>query len=261
MENKPKRDGRVGDAWNGLLGNNYKEKFGDLIPRTTQSTNASVEKYGKHAILIDKTNSLPVQVILDTSTDKLLFQSIIPKFNPEFEDIPFTVDRIDEWSNEAEAVLEGVIFEGHLFSFYCSNYLKYKEAIVKDKILNINISVVGRKAEILPVSERTIIPGKGPLQGETLVLDKMRYLNPVHGEDPELCQFFFPIQDIQTIKFYNDEILKIKGTLFDSDEEDKHYYYNVYINKSLVKNPEELKIGEPFKGWGWLQAEITGIDK
>lgn len=258
MDEKQKRDGGVGDVWNGLLGDGYKDRFPDLINQTVQSKNASVEKYEVFVTFVDSTQGLPVQVILKNADDKLLLQSITVKFPSAFDNIDFVANSIEEWSSGAEGTFEGTIFDGHSFSFFCQNYLAYKGVDLIGKKIDINISVIARKAEIFPVEKRSFTIDRGPFKGEPFVLDNMRYLNPVGNKDPELCQFFFPIQEIQTIKFFGDEVYKIKGVLSDTDS-DKDYFYNVFINKSLVSDPANLKVGEPLNGWGWLQAEIKGV--
>lgn len=258
MEENKKRDGGVGDIWNGLLGAEYGKQLVDLIKSCTQNPKATGDRIDDSALLIDGTHAFPIQVLLKNEEKRLVFQSITPRFNAEYDNITFEVEKIDEWANGLEGTMEGTIFEGHCFSFYCQNYLAYKKTDLINKKVDINITVVARRGEVLPKAERIIIPDKGPAQGKEFHLDSMRYLNPDSKSDPEMCQFFFPIQGIETIKFWGSEVYKIKGVLSDSDS-GKDYFYSVYVHPSLIKDVAELKAGEPFHGWGWLQAQIMGI--
>lgn len=257
MEEKQKRSGGCGDVWHGLFGKFTQEQIFEIINQTVQSENVSVEKYADFVTITDATQGLPVQVILLNTKGKLLVQTAMVKFIPEYENISFKPDTVDEWLNGIEGTLEGEIFERRDFSFYCQNYLAHKGSDFRDKKININMTVVARIAEVLPDKERSFKIDRGPLQGESVLLEKMRYLNPITSNGPELCQFFFPIQEIRTIKFFENEIYKIKGVLTDTDTE-KDYFYNVFINKSSITDTASLKVGEPLKGWGWIQAEITG---
>ncbi len=58
----------------------------------------------------------------------------------------------------------------------------------------------------------------------------------------------------------NEKILKIKGVvthqIIETDYQSDYNYY-VYSHISNIQNPEKLKIGEPFRGFGWMQAEVT----
>lgn len=260
MEEKKKRDGSVGDVWSGMFGDKSKEKVPLLIQQTLQSLKAVPEKFGDCATVVDSSFGLPTQVLLKIIDGKMHFQSIIIRFPQEFENICFEPDSMDEWANEGEGTLEGSIFGGHNFSFYCQNYLSYKGQNLVGKKMNVNVTVIARNVAVLPEKERSFVPDGGPLKGETVFIDKMRYLNPVHDGDPEMCQFFFPILQIEMIKFYGEDIYKIKGVLSDSDSE-KDYFYNVFFNKSLIADPASLKVGEPLKGWGWIQAEVVGLSQ
>lgn len=255
MDEKKPRDGCVGDVWHGLMGEDYSKKLVDLLRPCVKNGRPAGRERSDSAILIDGTYAFPVQVLLKKEEKDFSFQSIVPRFVSEYENLFFEVQKIDVWANALEATLEGFIFEGHSLSFYCVNYLEHKDANFFGKKIPVNVSVVARSGGILPVKDRIIVPDSGPNKGKEFHLHNMRYLNPRRGSDPEICTFFFPIQDIKKLRFLETDLYVIKGVLTNS-EEGKDYFYNVYIHPSLVENESELKIGEPFCGWGWLQGEI-----
>jgi len=256
-----KRNGSIGDIWHGLLGDNYVELYKPVIDACLNGKMVSFKEYGKYLIYLDHSASIPVQMLSEKSkNDTYRFVSIFPKFPFEFENIDFELESIDEWNNEAEAVFIGSIFQDRKFSFFCQNYVEYKGKDLIGKKIAINISVGGLGATILPEKERTILPDAGPFKGQEMTLTNMRSLNSETDDQPEICGFFFPIKDIQKLKFHGKDLLKIKGELVDINT-DKNYAYNVYIRPELIENSDMLKIGEPFTGTGWLQAEIAGVYK
>lgn len=248
----------MGDVWHGLMGADYAEPLMNLMKSCLENPEVTGERFGDAALLVDRTHAIPLRLLSSIGEKRLMFQTIIPQFDTESDAVLFTVEEIDEWANGLEATFKGTIFEGHWFSFYCQNYLEHKNAGLQNKKVNINLSVVARGSEVLPKENRVVIPDSGPFQGKEFYLDNLRYLNPQTNGDPELCEFCFPIQEIQTIRFLGSDVYKIKGVLTDTSD-DKDYFYNVYTHPSHVKDAPSLALGEPFHGWGWLQASIAGV--
>lgn len=260
MENK--REGEVGDIWHGIFGENYAESLTKLIHACIHNEKISYKYYNKYAYLADNTNTLPIQAVLRKIKDKNLeFLSIFPKFPLEFKNMFFEAESVDEWANGAEAVFTGRLYGQRDISLFCQNYLDYKETDLVGKKVNINISVVGLWAETLPEKERTFVLEEGPFKGKTVSWNSLRYLNPIEKGKPEISEFFFPIQGIEKINFMGSELYKIKGLMTDIEDKDGDYYYSVYMNKELIKNPDTLKIEEPFCGQGIVMGEIVEILK
>ena len=261
MEEKKQREGCVGDIWHGLIGSGYKDLLMPSVIKPCLETPDNIGFHGVYHTYTKKVDDLTIRVTSARKDESktMVFVTVIPVFSSEYENIVFEVEKVDVWSNGAEGTIEGSIFDGRTFSFFCQNYLDYKNKDLVGKKLRINISVVSKWAQVLPTKERVIVPEAGPVKGESITLENMRYLNPYFDSDPELCEFFFPVQDIKTIKFLGKDVYKIKGVLSNSEGDGNDYFYDVYINPSLVERPEELKIGEPFVGTGWLQGNIIGI--
>lgn len=260
MNSKNTREGSVGDTWHGLLGKEYKKNLMNNLVKPCLETPDSCSQYGLYHTFTKKMGDLSVRAtsIRNDGTKTMSFASIVPIFQSEYESIIFEVEKVDVWTNGAEATLAGSIFNSRSFSFFCQNYPEYKDINLIGKKLRVNVAVVSQWAHILPAKERSIVHEAGPFKGQSVSLMHMRYLNPNLESDPELCEFFFPIQDIKIITFMGNDVYKIKGVLSNIDN-DRDYYYDVYIHPSLIEKPEELKIGEPFVGTGWLQAEIRDI--
>jgi len=259
MNSKNKRDGGVGDVWQGLMGEEFGERLNQIV-RDSLEKGELYKSYDKNHILVDKSQAFDIHVLVqgNDEDETLDFSSIFPVFKDELEPFDFKVDAIDEWSNDAEAVFEGEIFGNRLFGFYCTNYLGYKDKKLMGQTIKILPSIVSYKANILPEEQRSFKVDDGPLKGENIMITKSRFVIPKPEVDFEICEFMFPILQIDKFTFDNNDVFKIRGSI--PDEEENDVLFNVYINASNIEGKDELKVGEPFSGLGWLQAEIVSFD-
>ncbi len=255
---KEKREGGVGDTWNGLLGYDYKDQLMELISRNIE-VGEIMKGYGNTFIKKNDENVIDIHSLhtINEEEKSIQFKSIFPYFEDEADCVEFEVFVIDEWKNEIEAVFEGNLFGQRLHGFYCQNYLQYKDADLVGKTITIRPSLISYAAEIVQEEKRSFIVDEGPTAGETHFIDKIKFVNPSNDDDLEISTFMFPIEGIEKISFLDTDVLKIQGSIPDKDDNDTKFF--VYVNPSNINNPELVRIGEPFQGMAWVQAEIVDV--
>ncbi|GEM_PF-3543824 len=73
-----KRQGGVGDAWNGLLGDQYETILVDLISHCVKNPRSAGKEFDEHVLIIDPTHVFSLQELLKKTEKRILFQSIVP---------------------------------------------------------------------------------------------------------------------------------------------------------------------------------------
>ena len=256
----------MGDAWRGLLGKNYAAQIPILINYALENGKANYLT-DTIAVIELPINDIKVAFLFREINEEMLFISMLPKFYNDNNDIGifrFKVSEVNKWENGLEAVFDGELFAQQWFCFYCQNYYDYIDlssffSPLKGKEILIEPTIICLDGELIPDNERILDIDAGLFKGEKIYMDEFRGIIPRTDVALQMCEFGFPIVDIEEINFMNEKILKIKGVVTDQIIETDYqldYNYYVYSHISNIKNPEKLKIGEPFRGFGWMQAEV-----
>jgi len=265
IKNK-KREGGTAEAWEALFG---KEKYENCVKALVgYAFEHYIEKISPDVINyvdLPLIENIDARLVFEETDGEITLISFFPFFKyaeDELQNIVFKIGEIEEWKNDVEAVFDGEIFQQAWFGFFCQNYIEYKkyEPVYMEEIFIIP-TVLCFEGEIVPENERKLKIKGGKFKGQIMNINDFRGMLPNSKGQLEFCEFGFPIVDVEEINILDEKIYKIKGVLtdlrFDIPDYEYHHNYYVFAHHSNIKNSELVKKGEPFRGVGWIQAEIT----
>jgi len=250
QENSKKYEGQ-GNNWTAFFGGDNDIK--DFIKHVVESPGSSVKKNGDFSGIINLQGPVKALVLIKVNPENAEVYSAYP-FLQIANRVEIEIEKIDEWSNGAEAVISGSV--GHAsISFFDTLYFLNKGKYEVGKKYIFEIGALAHSFVKRDEKDLIMIPDAGPLKGEKLYTHKMTSFLPVH-EYPGEFQFTCPFINFSgEVNTYEQNFKVFPFWLRNNDTDVPVITFPMYVNSKVIKG--DPKTNDSIQGVASLQGFLA----